>query len=71
MAPSKRMAATKLGDRRGNRDLREAGPELEVASVTVMSAEEEPVVSTITAIVTRTSCAMPMRPRPALAARPS
>jgi len=42
VAPSKRMAAMKSGDRRGKRDLREAGPALEVTSVTVMDAEEEP-----------------------------
>ena len=42
VAPSKRMAAMKSGDRRGKRDLREAGPALEVTSVTVMDAGEEP-----------------------------
>ena len=42
VAPSKRMAAMRSGDRRGRRAIRESGPELEVTSVTVLEADEEP-----------------------------
>jgi excinuclease ABC subunit B len=40
--PSKRMAALKSGDRRARRMARDAGAELEVTSVTVSDAAEEP-----------------------------
>nr|MBA2570253.1 UvrB/UvrC motif-containing protein [Chloroflexota bacterium] len=42
VAPSKRMAAMRSGDRRGRRLAREADAGLEVTSVTVMEAGEEP-----------------------------
>jgi hypothetical protein len=42
LGPSKRMAPSKSGDCRGKRDMREAGPDLEVTSVTVMGADDEP-----------------------------
>jgi hypothetical protein len=42
VAPSKRMAAMRSGERRGRRALREAGGDLEVTSVTVLDAGEEP-----------------------------
>ncbi len=45
-APSKRMAAMKAGDRRGRRALRDEADALEVTSVTVLGAGEEPLAAT-------------------------